>query len=104
MSLCLCAGTRLQGGKDAASARYIFTKVSPLARLLFPAEDDDLLVYNEDDGHKVEPVTYLPILPTVLLNGCEGIGTGWSTQIPPYHPLQACVYADVPFRAMWDVL
>ena len=28
----------------------------------------------------------MPVVPFVLLNGCEGIGTGWSTFVPPYHP------------------
>lgn len=34
----------------------------------------------------VEPSWYIPILPTVLINGTEGIGTGWSTNIPCYNP------------------
>ncbi len=76
-------GSRSHGGKDAANARYIFTKLAPLTRLLFPAEDDVLLNYTLDDGDKVEPDYYLPILPTSLLNGCTaGIGTGWSCFIP----------------------
>lgn len=29
---------------------------------------------------------YMPILPMVLVNGAEGIGTGWSTSIPNYNP------------------
>ena len=29
---------------------------------------------------------YMPIIPTVLVNGSEGIGTGWSTYIPNYNP------------------
>ena len=81
-------GTRLQGGKDAASARYIFTKLSPLARLLFPAADDDLILRRDDDGQLVEPVSFLPIIPLVLVNGASGIGTGWSTGVPMYHPLR----------------
>lgn len=81
-------GTRLQGGKDAASARYIFTKLSPLARLLFPSADDDLILRRDDDGQLVEPVTFLPIIPLVLVNGASGIGTGWSTGVPMYHPLR----------------
>jgi DNA topoisomerase-2 len=80
-------GTRLAGGKDAASARYIFTRVSNLARAFFPPSDDDLLRSAEDDGATVEPVAFLPVVPFVLLNGVAGIGTGWSTLIPPHHPL-----------------
>ncbi|XP_058477066.1 DNA topoisomerase 2-alpha [Solea solea] len=77
-------GTRLNGGKDSASPRYIFTMLSSLARLIFPPVDDNLLKYNYDDNQRVEPEWYLPIIPTVLVNGSEGIGTGWATKIPNY--------------------
>jgi DNA topoisomerase-2 len=71
------------GGKDAANARYIFTRCAPLTRLLFPEADDELLSYTLDDGDRVEPDYYVPILPTILGNGCvAGIGTGWSCSIP----------------------
>lgn len=79
-------GTRLQGGKDAASSRYIFTKLAPIARALFPAVDDPLLKYLEDDGNSVEPEWYCPVIPIVLVNGSEGIGTGWSSSVPCYNP------------------
>lgn len=120
-------GTRLHGGKDSASPRYIFTMLrlvsslqilnnlkihtpvcilclrilgvacsviyfflptfcpsSPLARLVFPAVDDNLLKYNYDDNQRVEPEWYIPIIPTVLVNGAEGIGTGWASKLPNY--------------------
>lgn len=117
-------GTRLHGGKDSASPRYIFTMLrsavclhpakgsealgllhasnrcrnvngdelnlpplrpsSPLARLLFPQVDDNLLKYNYDDNQRVEPEWYIPIVPTLLVNGAEGIGTGWASKIPNY--------------------
>uniref|UniRef100_A0A8C6LRA6 DNA topoisomerase 2 n=1 Tax=Nothobranchius furzeri TaxID=105023 RepID=A0A8C6LRA6_NOTFU len=77
-------GTRLHGGKDSASPRYIFTMLSPLARLLFPPLDDNLLKYNFDDNQRVEPEWYIPIIPTVLVNGSEGIGTGWASKLPNY--------------------
>ncbi|XP_073346486.1 DNA topoisomerase 2-alpha [Pagrus major] len=77
-------GTRLHGGKDSASPRYIFTMLSSLARLVFPAVDDNLLKYNFDDNQRVEPEWYMPIIPTVLVNGAEGIGTGWASKIPNY--------------------
>lgn len=79
-------GTRLQGGKDAASSRYIFTKLAPVARALFPEADDPLLKYLEDDGLSIEPDWYCPVIPLVLLNGADGIGTGWSSQVPCYNP------------------
>ncbi|KAF2739643.1 type II DNA topoisomerase [Polyplosphaeria fusca] len=80
-------GSRLQGGSDAASPRYIYTRLSPFARRIFHAHDDALLKYGESDGNKIEPEFYVPILPMVLVNGADGIGTGWSTSIPNYNPL-----------------
>ncbi|KAL0871693.1 hypothetical protein ABMA27_004209 [Loxostege sticticalis] len=79
-------GTRLCGGKDSASPRYIFTLMSPLTRLIFHPHDDPLLVHEFEDNQKIEPVHYIPIIPMVLVNGAEGIGTGWSTKIPNYNP------------------
>ena len=79
-------GSRLQGGSDCASARYIYTRLSPFARRVFSAHDDPLLTYNEDDGQKIEPETYLPVVPMILINGSDGIGTGWSSSIPNYNP------------------
>lgn len=79
-------GTRSTGGKDAASSRYIFTRLEKITRFLFSVHDDPLLNYLEDDGQKVEPEYYLPIIPTILVNGCSGVGTGWSTEITQYNP------------------
>lgn len=79
-------GTRINGGKDAASPRYIFTMLSPLAKLLFPSVDYNLLKFLYDDNQKVEPEWYIPIIPMVLVNGAEGIGTGWACKIPNYDP------------------
>jgi len=81
-------GTRLEGGKDHASPRYIYTKLDRLTRLLYNIDDDELLNYLEDDGDPVEPEFYVPLLPMVLINGVSaGIGTGWSCTIPSYNPL-----------------
>lgn len=79
-------GSRLQGGSDAASARYIYTRLSPFARAIFNKSDEALLTYNTDDGKEIEPQMYVPIVPMVLINGADGIGTGWSTTIPNYKP------------------
>eukprot|EP00958_Prasinococcus_capsulatus_P030175 scaffold7976_cov403-Prasinococcus_capsulatus_cf.AAC.7 len=79
-------GTRLQGGKDSASPRYIYTRLSPLTRAIFPEADDELLAYQNEEGQSIEPTWYLPILPMVLVNGASGIGTGWSSEVPNYDP------------------
>eukprot|EP00968_Pinguiococcus_pyrenoidosus_P019326 scaffold2093_cov241-Pinguiococcus_pyrenoidosus.AAC.3 len=80
-------GTRAMGGKDAASPRYIFTRLERIARLIFHPDDDALLAVNEDDGKPIEPSYYIPVLPMVLVNGADGIGTGWSSSVPKYSPL-----------------
>ena len=79
-------GSRLMGGKDSASARYIFTRLSPETRKIFPPVDDNLLKYLDDDGDQIEPEYYVPTIPTLLVNGSSGIGTGFSTDIPSYDP------------------
>jgi len=85
-------GTRLQGGKDHASERYIFTALSPIARKLFQPVDDAILEYQDDDGFMVEPSHYAPVLPMLLVNGAKGIGTGFSTDIMCYNPRDLIVY------------
>ncbi|OAQ94789.1 DNA topoisomerase 2 [Purpureocillium lilacinum] len=80
-------GSRLAGGSDAASPRYTFTRLSPFARKIFSALDEPNLKFQYDDNNKIEPEVYAPIIPMVLVNGADGIGTGWSTTIPNYHPV-----------------
>lgn len=79
-------GSRLENGKDAASPRYVSTKLNPITRLIFKPEDDQLLDYLDDDGYKIEPKYYVPIIPMLLVNGSVGIGTGFSCNIPMYNP------------------
>ncbi|VDP04965.1 unnamed protein product [Heligmosomoides polygyrus] len=83
-------GTRLQGGKDSASPRYIFTQLNPVARTLFPVVDDHVLRFLFEENQRIEPEWYCPIIPTVLVNGASGIGTGWSTSIHNYNPREIC--------------
>ncbi len=85
-------GTRLQGGDDSASERYIFTQLTDIARYIFPEADDHILNYLNDDGTIVEPEYYVPIIPFVLMNGISGIGTGFSCSIPSYNPMQIIQY------------
>jgi DNA topoisomerase-2 len=80
-------GTRLLGGKDHASPRYIYTKMESIMKYIFHKDDNYLLNYLDDDGFTIEPEYYLPVIPMILVNGAEGIGTGFSTKIPCYNPL-----------------
>ena len=79
-------GSRLFGGKDSASPRYIFTNLSKNFKDLFNSEDFNLLDYLDDDGFSIEPRYYVPTLPVILINGAKGIGTGFSTDIPCFNP------------------
>ena len=79
-------GTRLLGGKDHASPRYIFTRLTKQCLDMFHKDDDPVLNYLDDDGTLIEPEYYVPKLPLVLINGAEGIGTGYSSFVPCYNP------------------
>jgi len=79
-------GTRIAGGKDSASPRYIYTCLNPIVKNIFKEDDLHVLNYLYDDGVAIEPEFYIPIIPMILVNGAVGIGTGYSTNIPSYSP------------------
>ena len=85
-------GSRIKGGQDASSPRYIFTRLEKITRAIFPEQDDNILKYLNDDGTPVEPQFYVPIIPMVLVNGSKGIGTGFSTEIMCYNPKDIITY------------
>jgi DNA topoisomerase-2 len=85
-------GSRIKGGNDASSPRYIFTRLEKITRCIFPEQDDKILKYLDDDGTLVEPQFYVPIIPMVLVNGSNGIGTGFSSDIMCYNPLDIIAY------------
>lgn len=81
-------GSRLLNGGDASQPRYLFSKVEDVVSKLFCVDDDALLRYNVSDSNRpIEPENFVPIIPLVLVNGCVGIGTGYSTDIPMHNPL-----------------
>ena len=92
-------GTRLHGGDDSASERYIFTMLNPLTRSVFKDADDAVLTYLNDDGTLVEPEYYVPIIPFALMNGISGIGTGFSCSIPAFSPVQIIDYLRFKLRS-----
>lgn len=87
-------GTRLSGGKDSSASRYIFSKLSDITKAIFKKEDNPVLSYNDDDGYSIEPKLYMPIIPMVLVNGADGVGTGWSTQVPKYNINDLIAYIE----------
>jgi len=70
---------------DAGAPRYISTKLHPNFRLLY--KDFELLSSRMEEGSVIEPEYFLPILPTVLLNGSQGIAVGFATNILNRNPL-----------------
>ncbi len=81
-------GTRIEGGKDAAQPRYVGTCPEKWVPYVFRKEDIPLLDIIEEEGKKIEPKFLLPILPMHLINGANGIGSGWSSFIPCHSPVE----------------
>lgn len=80
-------GSRRKMGEDASSPRYIFTLTNKLAYKIFREEDEPVLDFIVEEGKTVEPTSYKPIVPMILINGTTGIGTGFSTDIPAFNPI-----------------
>ena len=87
-------GSRTEFGEDAGAPRYISCSLDKLTRMIFPDVDDDLMKLKEEDNQLVEPFYYAPIVPTILINGAKGIGTGWSTEIPSFDPIDIIEYVE----------
>ena len=87
-------GTRLKGGQDHASERYIFTYMNTISKYIYPPSDNPVLNYLVDDGTPVEPDFYAPIIPMICVNGAKGIGTGFSCEIPSYNVLDIINYLE----------
>ena len=85
-------GSRTEFGEDAGAPRYISCSLNKITRILFPPDDDTLMEVKEEDNVKVEPFYYAPIIPVILVNGAKGIGTGWSTEIPSFNPIDVINY------------
>lgn len=85
-------GSRTENGEDSGAPRYISCSLDKITRIIFPADDDSLAESREEDNQFVEPFYYAPIIPMILINGAKGIGTGWSTEIPSFHPIDVINY------------
>lgn len=82
------SGTRLQGGKDSSAPRYPATMLEDITRKIFRKEDEPLLHKEYDGQRHVGYRFWMPIVPMLLVNGADGIGTGWSTGIPSHDLLE----------------
>lgn len=87
-------GTRFENGDDVGAARYCYVRPQWWWNLIFKKDDHDkkegILKFVVDEGKEREPELMLPIIPLFLVNGCNGIATGYSTYIPNYNPLDLC--------------
>lgn len=75
-------GSRLS--KESAAPRYIHTKIHDNWNKFFKSIDQEIVEHLIDDGDTIEPKFFIPILPTILLNGAEGVGNGFRTNILTY--------------------
>lgn len=96
-------GTRLAGGDDSASERYIFTYLNPITKTIFNKNDNSVLNYLYDDGQSIEPEFYVPIIPMILVNGSKGIGTGFSTEILSYNPIQIIEFIQEKLKSSINI-
>jgi DNA topoisomerase-2 len=95
-------GTRLEGGKDASETRYTYTRPEKTVSYILRKEDQPILTSVIDEGEEVEPETYYPIIPMVLVNGAQGIGTGYSTFIPNHSPLDIINWLRLKLQGVED--
>ena len=77
---------------EAGAPRYIGTKLNKNFRLLY--KDFELLSYKKEEGESIEPHFFLPIIPTVLVNGSPGIAVGFSSNILNRDPLDAIICCE----------
>ena len=70
---------------QAAAARYIECKLGEVAKVLLFDDMNQVEMIPNYDEKVMEPVSFLPKLPIMLLNGAEGIGTGFSSVIPSFN-------------------
>jgi DNA gyrase/topoisomerase IV subunit A len=77
---------------EPGAARYISTKLNGNFRLIY--KDFELVESQYEEGSEIEPKFFLPIIPTVLLNGSSGIAVGFATNILNRNPvdlIDACL-------------
>jgi DNA topoisomerase-2 len=77
---------------SAGAPRYISAKLHPNFRLIY--KDFELLTNKIEEGEEIEPEYFLPIVPTVILNGTSGIAVGFATNILNRNPkdvIDACI-------------
>lgn len=76
----------LRDPNSAGAPRYLYVKQSKYMDLIYKT-DYDLLDFVFEEGQYVEPMTYLPIIPTVLCKNNIGVAVGYSMHNQAYNPI-----------------
>lgn len=69
--------------QKAGASRYIYVNKEKIYNDIFVSSDEPILIGQEFEGTKIEPKFYVPVIPIILVNGAEGIGTGFAQKILP---------------------
>ena len=69
--------------QKAGASRYIYINREKIYDTIFKSVDENVLIEQEFEGTNIEPQFYVPIVPMILVNGSEGIGTGFAQKILP---------------------
>lgn len=100
-------GTRC-ATKDAGSPRYIHSFLDQISDLVFPPANDVVLQPRVENGHSIEPIHYVGVVPWLLINGARGIGIGVVTNVWQRNPLDVIritrkrmVLGEAAVRANW---
>jgi DNA topoisomerase-2 len=81
-------GTRHSPRDKYTDPRYLKTGQEEILQYIFRKEDDPILTYRVEDGSAVvEPTHFVPIIPFDVINGSNGVGTGWKSSVPAYNPI-----------------
>ena len=72
--------------KNIDNYKLISIKLNSITKYIFNRYDSGLINYKSEYGKIIEPDWYMPIIPLILVNGAEGIGTCFSTYIPCFNP------------------
>jgi len=76
----------LRDPDSAGAPRYLYVRHSKYMNLIYKT-DYDLLDFQFEEGQYVEPMTYLPIIPTILCKNNVGVAVGYSMHSQAYNPL-----------------
>lgn len=81
-------GSRYEMGKDCSAARYLKLRPSKVFPKMFRHEDNIVIHPMIEENKEIEPSQLAPLIPLLLVNGSDQLGSGWSSKIPMYNPLE----------------